>query len=78
MRKNLKIFSKKGTSFILALALIIAYFAPITNVFAESIGTGESFITFNLDANGYPVNSVSINGSNWTSSSDEYHSVTNE
>ena len=78
LKKELKKLPKKFMAFTMIFAMLFSYFAPITNVFAESIGTGESFITFNLDDNGYSVNSVSINGSNWTSSSDEYHSATNE
>ena len=78
LKKEIRKLPKRFMAFTMIFAMLFSYFAPITNVFAESIGTGESYITFNLDDNGYPVNSVSINGSNWTNSSDEYHSATNE
>ena len=51
-KNEIKKLPKRFMAFTMIFAMLFSYFAPITNVFAESIGTGESFITFNLDANG--------------------------
>lgn len=77
-KKELKKMPKRFMAFTMIFAMLFSYFAPITNVFAQSFGTGDNFITFNIDDNDYPLNSVTINGSNWTSSTDEYRSTTNE
>ena len=76
MKKSFKIMSKRGISLILALAMLITYFMPITYVFAKDVaphGEGEEHFTFDMDANGFPVSSVTINGYEWNKDYDHIY-----
>lgn len=77
IKEQTKKMPKHFMSFIMIFGVLFGYFASITNVFAESFGSGDYFIKFGLNDHDYPVNSVTINGENWSSSNsnDEYHST---
>lgn len=65
MKKNFKIFSKKGTSLILVLALILAYFLPIVPVIAAS-NTSTLAVTFRDNNSDYGKVKYSLDdGTNW-------------
>ena len=71
MQYKLKRGVKRFLRFSGVCLLVISYFALLTNVIAETNkGSGEYCFTFDMDSNGFPVSSVTINGEEWVKNED--------
>lgn len=66
----MKKITKKIFALVMILSIVLTHFLPIMNVSAND----EYFIKMNI-ANelGFTIDSVTINGSNWASNEDEFH-----
>ena len=79
LKNEIKKLPKRFMAFTMIFAMLFSYFAPITNVFAlQSHGEGQHCFAFNMDDNGFPVSSVTINGAVWNKTDDHrYYSNNN-
>lgn len=72
MNKVLKRLVSAG----IAGLLIVAGFLPLTHAYADSHGEGEYHLSVGLDeTNGATINSLQINGYDWTSDQDEFRTA---
>ena len=77
MRKNLKLFSKKGICLVLAIIMVALCFATISSVLANSYGEGDKSLKVDVSINNddetnFDLKSVTVNEENWTTEDDEY------
>ena len=77
--KELKIMPKRLMAFMMIFVMLVSYFAPMGNMYAlQHHGEGEHCFSFDMDANGFPVSSVTINGEVWDKNDDHrYYSDDN-
>ena len=69
-------FPKKIVALTLILAVLISYFDPIKRAIALSYGEGENSINLDIvNQLGFTINSVTVNGDDWESSQDEFHTT---
>lgn len=75
IKREIKKLPNKLMIFVMLFAMVFCYyFVPIANVVALSYGDGENFI--NMDINneiGFNIDSVTVNGHQWTNHEDEFH-----
>ena len=80
MNKKFRNSTKFILSILLIFAVLVTYFVPIKNVKADLInhGTGDECFAFDMDANGFPVSSVTVDGYAWDNNNDHrYYSNDN-
>ena len=64
---------------VIVLAMFFSYIKPIAEVIALSYGEGENFIKLDIDNDlGFTIDSVTINGDQWTNTEDEFHTTDNQ
>ena len=69
---------KKVFKILMVFVMLISYVLPIGNVIALSYGTGDKFITMDIDNKlGFNIGDVTVNGNKWTGSSDEFRTSNN-
>ena len=76
-KKVIKKIPKKVVAFVMLIAMIFSYIAPLTNVLAvTTYGEGEKFITANLDNQlGFTIISKTINGEVWNNDEEDTHNA---
>lgn len=75
----MKKVTKSLFSILMVLAISLSYITPITKVIALSYGEGDSFITMEIgNGLGFTINSVTVNGHEWTSNEDQFHTNNNQ
>ena len=80
-KNEIKKLPKRFMAFTMIFAMLFSYFAPVSNVYALELqdhGTGTQCFIFNMNENGFPYTSVTINGEVWDKSYDHrYYSDDN-
>lgn len=75
VNRRLTKMSKRLVAIISVLAITLGCFAPAIKILAETFGSGDYGVSFDLEnKNEFIVNSVTINGNTWTSGTDQYRS----